>query len=356
MKILLFTDSLGAGGAQRQLVGLAVMLKERGYEIKVCTYHKIDFYKNYLDANNIVNELIPNANNTQKRILSIIRYFKKEKPDYIIAYQETPSLIACIAKLCNCRYKLIVSERNTTQKLGLNEKIRFFLYRYANHIVPNSYSQEKFLLSHYSWMKQKIQTISNFVDLNQFSFSTKTKSKTPLIVVAATIWPSKNVLGFIEAINILVHKNIVFKVEWYGIINDYKEYLDLCYDLIKRYNLQDYIQLLPKTQEIHEKYMNSDYFCLPSYYEGTPNVICEAMACGRPILCSNVCDNSIYVKDGNNGFLFNPQKPNDIAEKIYKALIITNEEYDTMCKNSRSKANELFSKELFISKYIDLLN
>lgn len=33
-RILLFIDSLGAGGAQRQLVGLAVMLKKKGYEVR----------------------------------------------------------------------------------------------------------------------------------------------------------------------------------------------------------------------------------------------------------------------------------------------------------------------------------
>ena len=48
-KILLFTDSIGAGGAQRQLVGLAYLLKDKGYHVKVCTYHHSDFYKSYLD-------------------------------------------------------------------------------------------------------------------------------------------------------------------------------------------------------------------------------------------------------------------------------------------------------------------
>ena len=49
MKILLFTDSLGAGGAQRQLVGLAVLLKKKGLEVKVCTYYDIDIYQQYLE-------------------------------------------------------------------------------------------------------------------------------------------------------------------------------------------------------------------------------------------------------------------------------------------------------------------
>ena len=47
MKLLLFIDNLGSGGAQRQLIGLAVMLKQYGYEVKVCTYYPHDFYKYY---------------------------------------------------------------------------------------------------------------------------------------------------------------------------------------------------------------------------------------------------------------------------------------------------------------------
>ena len=71
MKINLFTDSLGAGGAQRQLVGLAVMLQEKGYDVKVCTYYKIDFYKSYLDENHVPNVIIPNASSAIRRILAV---------------------------------------------------------------------------------------------------------------------------------------------------------------------------------------------------------------------------------------------------------------------------------------------
>ena len=39
-KILCLIDSLGAGGAQRQMVGLATFLKEKGYDVVVAIYHK----------------------------------------------------------------------------------------------------------------------------------------------------------------------------------------------------------------------------------------------------------------------------------------------------------------------------
>lgn len=354
MKIILFTDSLGAGGAQRQLVGLAKLLKDNGYNVNVCTYHNIDFYKDILDSNNIENNVISSKNYIQ-RILTISKYLKKENPDWVISYQESPSLIACLAKLLGGKFKLVVSERNTTQHIGTNEKVRFFLYRIADKIVPNSYSQEKFLVEHYPWMKDKIATITNFVDLDKFSYYPKKRSTKPLIAVAASVWTPKNTLGFIEAVKILSEKKYSFKVEWYGIVKGHDQYLNKCKDLIEKYNLQEYIELLPKTTEIHEKYKLCDYFCLPSFYEGTPNVICEAISTGRPIICSNVCDNPIYVRENFNGYLFNPNNPNDIANNLEKALLLTENQYTEMCINSRKNAEELLSEEKFVNKYIELL-
>lgn len=215
-KIILFTDCLGAGGAQRQLVGLAIMLKEKDYNVTVATYHNIDFYKKQLDDAGVRNLVIPNGSNKKTRIWAVRTFLKKERPDWVVSYQETPSLLACIAKVTGCKFRLIVSERNTTQAVGMNERVRFFLYRWADAIVPNSYAQENYLTSHYPWMQKKLKTITNFVDLDYFSFIERKKRKVPEIVIAATIWSSKNTLGFIEAVKKLVDRNSRFHVSWYG--------------------------------------------------------------------------------------------------------------------------------------------
>lgn len=354
MKIILFIDSLGAGGAQRQLVGLALLLKRHLYDVSVCTYHDIDFYKKTLEENEIVIKNIF-SENYFKRLFLVSSYFRKENPDWIIAYQESPSLIACLSKLLNGKFKLLVSERSTTQHIGHNEKLRFFLYHLSDYIVPNSYSQENFLKSNYAWMKNKINTITNYVDLNKFLYHKKGLNEPPLIVVVASIWEPKNTLGFIDAVKILSERKYSFKIEWYGVAKGHEQYLNSCNELINNYNLQEYIELLPKTNNIYEKYKSCDYFCLPSFYEGTPNVICEAISTGRPVICSSVCDNPIYVKENFNGFLFNPYNPNDIADNLEKALLLSEDKYTEMCINSRKTAEELLSEDKFVNKYIEIL-
>lgn len=354
-KIILFTDCLGAGGAQRQLVGLAIMLKEKDYNVTVATYHNIDFYKKQLDDAGVRNLVIPNGSNKKMRIWAVRTFLKKERPDWVVSYQETPSLLACIAKVTGCKFRLIVSERNTTQAVGMNERVRFFLYRWADAIVPNSYAQENYLTSHYPWMQKKLKTITNFVDLDYFSFIERKKRKVPEIVIAATIWSSKNTLGFIEAVKKLVDRNSRFHVSWYGKSNIDMDYYNESLQKIQEYGIQDYIELKDKTKQIKNVYHNADLFCLPSFYEGTPNVICEAISTGLPVACSDVCDNYIYVKPGCNGVLFDPNNPNDMANKISQLLYISSLEFEKYQKNSRQIALGKLSKDVFVDAYVKII-
>lgn len=354
-KIILFTDCLGAGGAQRQLVGLAIMLKEKDYNVTVATYHNIDFYKKQLDDAGVRNLVIPNGSNKKTRIWAVRTFLKKERPDWVVAYQETPSLLACMAKVNGCKFRLIVSERNTTQTVGMNERVRFFLYRWADAIVPNSYAQENYLISHYPWMQKKLKTITIFVDLDYFSFIERKKRKVPEIVIAATIWSSKNTLGFIEAVKKLVDRNCRFHVSWYGKSNIDMDYYNESLQIIQEYGIQDYIELKDKTKQIKNVYHNADLFCLPSFYEGTPNVICEAISTGLPVACSDVCDNYIYVKPGCNGVLFDPNNPNDMANKKSQLLYISSLEFEKYQKNSRQIALGKLSKDVFVDAYEKLI-
>ena len=358
-RILLFTDSLGAGGAQRQLVGLAVLLKQKGYDVQVAVYHDNPFYAGYLKDNNVPYQLIPNATSSVKRIPAITRYFKKQNPDWVIAYQESPSTFACLAKVLGGRFKLMVSERSTTQSVTWREKVRFFLYRWADWIVPNCFAQERFLKEYSPKLSEKIKTITNFVDLEKFHPVKHERRDVPVVMIAATIVKHKNVLNFIKAVSLLKDRCIRFCVKWYGVLETISElnksYYEQCLRLINGLKLSDEIELLPKSKDIAEKYQLADYFCLPSFYEGTPNVICEALASGLPVICSDVCDNGIYVKEGENGFLFNPKDIESMANALENVLGLSDENYDSYCRHSREMAEELLSEEKFIQKYIELI-
>ncbi len=353
---MLFIDSLGAGGAQRQMVYLASTLKDSGYEVKLISYYDEPFYLNAIQRLGINYECIFEAGSHFTRIYYINKAIKKYNPNIVIAYLDTPCIVACICRLLQFkRWKLIVSERNTTQKLTLHERIKFFLYRVASLVVPNAYAQENFIKAYYPSLKKKTRTIINMVDLKRFSpIQNEQNSKILRITIVATIWPSKNTKGFIEAVKRVVENgNYDFKIDWYGIGNS--KYCQEAIDLVKQYQLDSNFSILPKTPTIEKEYQQSDWFCLPSFYEGTPNVICEAMACGLPILCSNVCDNGHYVQDGVNGYLFDPTSIEDMSRSLMEALKTSAEKRKIMGTKSRQIAEEKLSYMQFRNNYLQAI-
>lgn len=352
--IVCFTDSLGSGGAQRQLVGLACMLKERGYDISVVLYYDAPFYKPMLDDANIESMVVTNSNYIG-RIWAMYKYFKKNKGATIIAYQETPSLIACLLRPFIRCPKLIVSERNTTQVLSKKDRFRFWLYRFADHVVPNSYSQADFICKHYPKLEKKVTTITNFVDteyfhpINRANFA---QTRTNTIVVVGSNKPQKNFHRFVDAVKIANEEGIKMYVKWYGIlpefIDEHKEYVDSL-------GLGEIISIYGPTQNIYSEYQSADFFCLPSLFEGFPNVLCEAMSCGLPVACSNVCDNPYIISCANGGVVFNPLDVNDIASGLKRLVSVTDEEWHKNSITNRTVAVALFSKNSFVRKYCDLI-
>lgn len=355
-KVLCLIDSLGPGGAQRQLVGLAVFLRERKYDVTVATYYDDRFYVDQLSDYEVPFVYIKHAQKGLLRQWYIMRFINRFKPDVLIAYLEAPSVRACVSHLFNRRFKLIVSERNTTQHVDWRERLRFLSFRLADFVVPNSFSQAAFINQSFPSLTNKVFTIPNFVDVQHFTPQpNRRRRNVPEILVVATIWRSKNTLGFIDAIAQMKEKGWLFHVSWYGKDKSNIEYCNQCLERIDNLGVNAFIELKDKTTHILEQYQSADYFCLPSFYEGTPNVICEAMACGLPVACSDVCDNSRYVVEDENGFLFNPNDSQSIVSALERMITLNENEYIFYCNNSRRRAESLFAKERFVESYINLI-
>ena len=79
------------------------------------------------------------------------------------------------------------------------------------------------------------------------------------------------------------------------------------------------------------------------------------MSCGLPIICSKVCDNGAIVENGKNGLLFDPDNLNSICDSLSQFVHMSDEEKREISKRNREKALILFSKDVFIKKYIEII-
>ncbi len=139
-----------------------------------------------------------------------------------------------------------------------------------------------------------------------------------VILTVCRLDPRKNLSTLIESANIIVNQKHVTDIVFL-IIGDGVERA-LLNDLIRKYNLEDYVKLvgsISNTGDLLPKYYNlADLFVLPTLHEGFGWVYLEAMACGLPILTTNVSSNPEIV--GGVGELIPPKDATDLAEKTLK--------------------------------------
>ena len=357
-RLLLIIDTLNSGGAQRQLVGLAKLLKDNGHTVRVVSYIDAPFYKVFLDENEIDNECLIEGGPAKPNYTKVFRAIKKDiknfRPEVIIAYLQFPSIITSVIHRRDKSFKLIVSERNTTQVFNWFEKLKFWTFRWADYIVPNSHSQERFIKKHYSKYTNKLIPITNFVDTDEFVQTTvQTANPVPVLLSIGRVMEQKNVLRYLHVLKRLKEDGIDFKAFWYGGISKTDNYGSKCYKILEENHLEDVFEFKGRTTNVTGCYQSADIFCLPSIYEGYPNVLCEAMCCGLPVIASNVCDNPDIV-ESSCGILFNPLDEDDMYNKLKAILIKPKCELIKMGKSSREIAVEKFSKEEFVNKYESL--
>ncbi|MEG1554955.1 MAG: glycosyltransferase [Rikenellaceae bacterium] len=352
-KIICITENLGSGGAERQLTGLAVMLKEAGYEVKFITYIEKQFHLDYLLENGVEYELLSKAANKYTRVYYLYKAFKQFKADVVISFLPSVNISVCLTRFF-LKYKLIVSERSSTQQVSLKDKIKFLLYHKADYVVANSYSETNNISNLFPSLNPKLRTITNFIDTDKFCpAASHTESYVLQIITVGRIIPLKNTLNYIRAIRQVVDKGYLIKAVWIGDNYDTK-YYEECLALIEELGLKDIFIFKPQTNNIVEEYQKADIFCLPSFYEGFPNVICEAMSCGLPIVCSDVCENPKIVEQGKNGFLFDPKNVNSICSSILK--LITDIKHTKIRIYNRELSICKFDKMNFLKEYVKLVD
>lgn len=103
----------------------------------------------------------------------------------------------------------------------------------------------------------------------------------------------------------------------------------------------------------HRLLTATDIFVLPSYREGVPRTVCEAMSSGVPVIATNIRGPREEIDDGVTGYLISTHSPEELAEKI--AFLATNKGKRTvMGMNAREKAERYFDERFVLARQIEV--
>lgn len=359
-RILFLSPNLGSGGAERQIVTVASLFKDKGYDVEFLCYSEGNFYEHILKDKGITVHWIIQSNYL-KRMFTVRRFIRKGGYDAIVSFLQTPNFLNNFVAVGGKKWKVITGERSAREDFFKSKRGKVFAWfqRYSDSIVCNSENARKMWLKYYLQYENKLKVIYNTVTLKPVSTEYIPKCDGRLhIVVAASYQYLKNPIGVVNALALMSdEEREKIRIDWYGrkevVRGDMRAY-DEVIELIKQHGLGDVIALHGDTKEIHNRMHEADMVGLFSSREGLPNAICEGMSLGKPVIMSKVSDYDVLI-DESNGFLCDWDNSESIKNVLIDASNLTVDELRQMGKCSEQKAKMLFSNGTIIDKWIELI-
>ena len=195
------------------------------------------------------------------------------------------------------------------------------------------------------YRKKTVIAARHFVDLGRFQVTTAMGSRGSTIGCIGRLSREKGVLHFLEAIPRLVAEGneVAFLIGGDGplrrAVDKYAENSN---------NKIEYGGWIPHDGLPH--YLNRvKLLVLPSYTEGLPNIMLEAMACGTPVLATPVGAIPDIIVDGETGFIMPDNSPECIAQNILRAL--SHPDLEQIAQKGRILVEREFTLEKAVARY-----
>lgn len=245
---------------------------------------------------------------------------------------------------------------NTDDLQGKNLKrrmVRKLLSLYISKYITVSEDIRQWLIKYNGASENQVVKISNGVDTDKFR-----ERKVPELRIAHQLENSV-VIGSVGRLSLIKHHDLL--IDAFNRIDHskYNAALVIVGDgperkrlesIIKDSPYRDRIQLLGERADVHRLYSMMDIFALVSMNEGISNTILEAMACGLPVIATNVGGNRELVIHDETGCLIS-KEGTDLPKAIERYL--QDPELRLIHgKNGRRRAIDSFSLEQMVGNYL----
>jgi glycosyltransferase involved in cell wall biosynthesis len=310
MKILFLARQLNIGGAERQLVTLANELADRGHEVVIASYYPGGALSKKLDKRV---RLVSLGKRSRWDLLhfyfTLVRVVRQERPAVLHGWMHTQNVFATFAWMFHRDVRLFWSVRSAklfplTLVATVEEWLRTRLSRFPDCIVVNSIAGLEYAASK-GLPRGKMLYIPNGIDTTLFypdaALGQRVRAEwgirdsEKVIGYVARFIPLKNHKLFLKAGAAIAAERPEVRLVCCG--HGEPAYLKELQELSRTLGIENKVRWVQAHPDVTAMYNAFDVFCSTSLTEGFPNVIGEAMACGRRCVVTDVGDCRSVVDD-----------------------------------------------------------
>ncbi|MCR2045371.1 glycosyltransferase family 4 protein [Anaerosalibacter massiliensis] len=307
-----------------------------------------------------------------KTINNLTKLFKEEKPDIVHVHTPVASVLGRIAAR-RAKVPIIIYTAHGFYFHENMSKLKYKLFlniekhmarKYTDFIFTQSKEDCETALKNKFIDENRIMTIGNGVDIWQkFNPRKIDQKEIDSLYEELKINRDDKIVTFIG--RLVGEKGILDLLEAFTMLNDSKIKLLVVgnaaqgerdtktRELLKKYKKNKNIIFTGHRKDIPNILYITDIFCLPSYREGMPRSIIEAMAMESAVVATNIRGCREEVIPNETGYLVPIKSPLDIKEKILK-LTRDEEKLENMKLNGRNRAELLFDENKVVRKQLDI--
>lgn len=310
IKAVVLLQDLEFGGTQRYAINLLRHLDRRLF------VPELWMLRGGLD-------MVPSARETGVRIrwlsqsswvaphalFNLMRKLRDEKPDLLYTLTVVPNIWGNLLGRASRVPGIVSGARN-----GAVHFLEKFTYRLSTRIICNSQADRNTLVLNLSLDPDRITVIHNAVDTDHFAPDLSQIDEHPTAVFVGRMVEQKDPLGLLDAFRSVTKDVPDARLVMIG--NGHLKEPSMEY--VRANGLEKNVTILPGTSDIREHVRGDRIFVLPSRYEGSPNVIIEAMSMGLPVVATAVGGVPDLVVDGETGFLVDPSDPRMLVRCLFR--------------------------------------
>jgi glycosyltransferase involved in cell wall biosynthesis len=300
VRIGLVIGQLTYGGAESQVYELARRLAERHHVVVYCLSSATTPYGDRLIDAGIRVRMMPSRGRFDlTRVVSLANWLRRDRIDIAHAFLFIASAYAYLATRLARRVRLVASARNCKlEPHPLRRTVMRRAFRLSDAVVCNSQEAADFAVEHYAARRGNVRVVYNGVDAERFTGSREAHNGIRIGTIGR-VEVQKNLAMFLRAAAAVssTRPDAKFVVAGDGSLR--AEMTRVSNEL----GLADKVEFLGPVRDVPALLASLDQFWLTSDWEGTPNVVLEAMAAGLPVIATAVGGTPEVIDDGKTGVL-----------------------------------------------------
>jgi len=333
------------GGAERQLHELVRRINRDEFQCFVyCLSLKTNPFGPLIKASGIELRVVPRRGRFDvSRVCGLARLLRRDRIDIVHSFLFRANGYAWAASTLARVPHLLTTARNC-KELGLaRDYVNRLAFRGSDRVICNGEAVRSFTARHFKLPLESSVVIYNGVDLDRFaspplSAPLEERGKEKLVITVGRLVAQKDLRLFIDAAKLLLAK---FGNVRFTIVGDGPGRPGLTRYAVDQ-GIGEKVSFLGERDDVPQLLAGADVFWLTSAWEGLPNVVLEAMACGKPVVARDVGACGELIHDNETGFLVSSRDPKAFAGYTL-ALLNDPARAHAMGLTARSLAEERFS-------------